>query len=854
MLNPHVHQSHFAPSCLLSAFPLHSNFIHGNNHAPFSGHPRTTFKVLKKTPNNKNVSRRLAGTNNIKAISTFLEPYVYAASDTNTDTITATVTVTQPLSFRSTLRDEFVDATGKAILLELVSAEDDPLLGFKDDNSKKVVNFTCKSWIQPKQERRFFTDKSYLPSQTPSGLTRLRTAELEDLQGDGEGERKTGDRVYDYDVYNDLGNPDESEDLKRPVLGGKELPYPRRCRTGRPPCNSDPSLESKGSGSFYVPRDEEFGSLKQEIYTKGKIFGLLFHNFWPSVESWFESYDGFPFFSDIGKLFGEGTHLPSIGDQEFWITHFHKIFRAIIEKTDALWHFEMPKTMLRDEFFWLRDEEFARQTLAGLNPLSIKLVKEWPLKSELDPHIYGPPESAITTELVEREINGIMTFDEALHQKKLFIIDYHDMLLPYVSKVRKIEGTTLYGSRALFFFAPDGTLKPLAIELVHPPMDGKPQWKQAFTPSRQSTSCWLWRLAKAHFVAHDAGYHQLVSHWLRTHCAAEPYVIATNRRLSVMHPIYRLLHPHLRYTMEINAQARQSLVSAGGFIEGLFSPNKYSLEISAVAYDQQWRFDCEALPKDLIMRGLAEDDKTAPHGLKLTIEDYPYANDGLLIWDALKQWVSVYVNHYYPDSSFIESDTEIQEWWTEIRTVGHGDKKDEPWWPELKTPEDLIEIITTMVWVTSGHHAAVNFGQYVYGGYFPNRPTIARINMPNEDLSNGEWKDFLERPEAHLLKTFPKQSQATKVMALLDVLSCHSPDEEYLGRSMEASWEEDDVIAAAFKKFSQRIEQIEGIIDKRNADKNLNNRCGAGVLPYELLKPFSNPGVTGKGVPNSITI
>ena len=29
-------------------------------------------------------------------------------------------------------------------------------------------------------------------------------------------------------------------------------------------------------------------------------------------------------------------------------------------------------------------------------------------------------------------------------------------------------------------------------------------------------------------------------------------------------------------------------------------------------------------------RGMAVEDPTAPHGLKLTIEDYPYANEGLL--------------------------------------------------------------------------------------------------------------------------------------------------------------------------------------------------------------------------------
>ena len=41
-----------------------------------------------------------------------------------------------------------------------------------------------------------------------------------------------------------------------------------------------------------------------------------------------------------------------------------------------------------------------------------KIMQEWPLKSTLDPKIYGPPESAITTEIVEREIKGFMTVDE----------------------------------------------------------------------------------------------------------------------------------------------------------------------------------------------------------------------------------------------------------------------------------------------------------------------------------------------------------------------------------------------------------------------------------------------------------
>ena len=174
--------------------------------------------------------------------------------------------------------------------------------------------------------------------------------------------------------------------------------------------------------------------------------------------------------------------------------------------------------------------------------------------------------------------------------------------MPYVSKVREIKGTTLYGSRTLFFLTPEGTLRPLAIELTRPPMDGKPQWKQVFMPCWNATGVWQWRLAKAHVLAHDSGVHQLVQHWLRTHAAIEPYVIATNRQFSVMHPIYRLLHPHFRYTMDINALARQILVNGGGIIESSFSPGEYSMELSSVAYDQQWQFNLQALPADLINR------------------------------------------------------------------------------------------------------------------------------------------------------------------------------------------------------------------------------------------------------------
>ena len=85
-------------------------------------------------------------------------------------------------------------------------------------------------------------EQSYLPLQTPKGLRKLREQELESLRGDGKGERKHFERIYDYDVYNDVGDPDRHWDLQRPVLGGQDHPYPRRCRTGRPRCESGPDI------------------------------------------------------------------------------------------------------------------------------------------------------------------------------------------------------------------------------------------------------------------------------------------------------------------------------------------------------------------------------------------------------------------------------------------------------------------------------------------------------------------------------------------------------------------------------------------------------------------------------------
>ncbi|KAM6576484.1 hypothetical protein CsatB_028321 [Cannabis sativa] len=689
-----------------------------------------------------------------------------------------------------------------------------------------VVRFICNSWV-------------YTANKYNYNRVFFRNKELENLRGNGLGQRKEWDRVYDYDLYNDLGEPDKGRNFSRKTLGGNsEFPYPRRGRTGRPTTKSDSRTESRlkqvnlmnpldpvESLDIYVPRDERFGHLKMSDFLAYGIKSLT-QAIIPALKHYFDqTRNEFDNFQEVLDLYEGGLKLPkSVLDNIRKNVPFDLLKEMFRTDGEQFLKFPLPHVIKEDKSAWRTDEEFGREMVAGVHPVLIRRLEEFPPTSKLDPELYGDHTSTITEDHIKNSLEGLGVF-EALFQNKLFILDHHDSYIPYLRRINSTSSKA-YATRTLVFLTSEGTLKPVAIELSlpHPNGDEFGVVSKVYTPAEEGVEGTIWQLAKAYAAVTDSGYHQLISHWLNTHAVIEPFVIATNRQLSALHPIYKLLQPHYRDTMNINALARQSLVSVDGVIESTFLPGK----------------------------GIAEKDVNAPHGLRLLIEDYPYAVDGLEIWSAIKAWVKEYCSHYYNSDASVQRDTELQAWWKEVREVGHGDKKDETWWPKMKTREELVESCTILIWISSALHAAVNFGQYSFTGYLPNRPTLSRRFMPEEGTP--EYEQLKSDPEKGFLLTITSEFQSLVGIALVEVLSRHASDEVYLGQRENPDWTLDAGPLQAFDKFGRKLVQIEDAIVRRNNDLNMKNRAGPVKFPYGLLIPTSDQGLTGRGIPNSISI
>ncbi|KAK8501769.1 hypothetical protein V6N12_072906 [Hibiscus sabdariffa] len=777
----------------------------------------------------------------------------------------------------------------------------------------RCFRFYCGSWVYPISKTRikriFFSNQLYLPQNTPKGLEELRKKELEELRGGSKDERKPWDRTYEHDCYNDLGDPDNGRQHARPVLGGSpQFPYPRRLRTGRPPCHDDKLAESRPAScsQIYVPPDERLSHEKQEELKNNFVDALVRflaqESTQPSLSNQecpdfmvkiarFFSIEDSKFIRSMVDFFGRKPKLspnqdPSnydlfgIGDifadkevkgledsvkqklrKLVPLEIFDEVVATAFAKTQSV-SSHKPSIIAEKRRAWTLDNEFGRQMLAGTNPVRIRRIMDD------DPKLQGGE----LGELIKKARS---------EKKELFILEHHDYLQPFLKMING-KGICAYASRTIL--KSGSMLEPIAIELSLPDKSDGSRDIRVFSPEDD-----LWELAKIHVACNDAAYHQLISHWL--------------------------LDPHFKDTLHVNALARAFFLNAGGILETALFTGEYSMRLSSHLY-KQWRFDEQALPADLLKRGMAtpkeveeikvmpaepesaktddvvetverdenltdedvvqldnipeterqEQQPTFDAGVKLVLEDYPYAKDGLEIWVAIETWVKDYCKLFYEGDYHVKEDTEIQQWWSEIRRVGHGDQ-DQGWY-DINTVENLVKALTTLIWITSGLHAALNFGQYGYYGWPPNRPMLLRKFVPREGTP--EMDELKRDPDKFKARMMPEKFQMAFVIAVMDVVSRHTSDEVYLGQeSPEKVWEFMDEIKKKFGEFGEKLMQIEKNIKARNKEYGLKNRWGAAGIPYKLLYPDASktmaarskvkgkPEITvihERGIPTSISI
>lgn len=166
----------------------------------------------------------------------------------------------------------------------------------------------------------------------------------------------------------------------------------------------------EGGEAVYIPRDERFEPIKKFNFVANQLRGLV-HKMVPSLRDHFDTTLGeFDSFRDIDQLYRDEI---DIGDETIRekaardyekeelvnglrageeeppeVTNERKLavdslpipdyFKQLIRKSFTpknLLRHPLPKVLSRDRFAWMRDDEFARQTLAGVNPVVISCLK-----------------------------------------------------------------------------------------------------------------------------------------------------------------------------------------------------------------------------------------------------------------------------------------------------------------------------------------------------------------------------------------------------------------------------------------------------------------------------------------------
>uniref|UniRef100_A0A3B4YQZ4 Arachidonate 12-lipoxygenase, 12R-type-like n=1 Tax=Seriola lalandi dorsalis TaxID=1841481 RepID=A0A3B4YQZ4_SERLL len=382
---------------------------------------------------------------------------------------------------------------------------------------------------------------------------------------------------------------------------------------------------------------------------------------------------------------------------------------------------------------WKEDALFAYQFLNGVNPILIQRCTVL------------PSNFPVTDDMVF--LHGQCSLADEMKKGNIFLCDYKrlDGLPPNIINGKKHY---LMAPLILLHKTPDDKLMPIAIQLKQTPADDNP----IFVPT---DSEYDWLLAKIFVRSADFNEHQLNSHLLRTHLLAEAFAVSLLRNVPMVHPLYKLLIPHTRYTLQINYLARLLLISETGVFTKFASSGGEAMltilnrSLSSVKYSSL------CIPDDIAERGLQD------------VPNFYYRDDGLRLWDIIYRFVKGILSYYYKNDVEVQQDSELQKWIMDIFEHGFLSQEDTGIPQRFKTVAQLIKFVTMVIFTGSAQHSAVNTGQYDYGGWMPNTPISLQLPPPTTKGTTSE---------ATMLQTFPDISTTVQGMATMWLLSRQSSD------------------------------------------------------------------------------
>jgi arachidonate 15-lipoxygenase len=274
-----------------------------------------------------------------------------------------------------------------------------------------------------------------------------------------------------------------------------------------------------------------------------------------------------------------------------------------------------------------------------------------------------------------------------------------------------------------------GVLQPIAIQL------GQTSDSAIFSPNdafdANDSKHLKWKIAKYFVNVACAIQHESVAHLGDCHLIMEAVAVATHRQLAKQHPLFQLLEPHLRFTIGINDGAAHNLIVPGGVVAANVGAHiDWTLQMVNDAR-MAWRWGENSPDKIFSVRGV--DDLAA----------YPFRDDTLLLWKAIKEFVTSYVAIYYDDDHAVSTDRELRAWVDELGSAQHGHLPGFP--AALDTRDQLVQVVAQMIYTAGPLHASVNYGQYPFAGFAPSvaaaiyKAAPTRGDLIDEETQYLEW-------------------------------------------------------------------------------------------------------------------